>query len=60
MAEELVLMEKGPDSMYVPGEKVAAFLADGWKEISRKPRNPESVAVETPAAEPAPQKGKGK
>lgn len=51
MAEELVLMENGVDRMYVPAEKAQGYLAQGWVEISRKPRDSESVAVETTAPE---------
>ncbi len=48
---ELVLMEKGPASMNVPAEKVQAYLADGWKEISRKavPDEPVKPKVKDPA-----------
>lgn len=60
---ELVLMERDFDRMYVPGDKVQAFLADGWKEIERKPAEPSApVAAETtPPAEPEDKsKGKGR
>jgi hypothetical protein len=54
---ELALMEREFDSMYVPAEKVPAFLADGWKEINRKPAESAPavapVAAETPMAEEA-------
>lgn len=58
---ELVLMNRGAESMNVPSEKVQAYLDEGWKEVSRKPLDP--VAAKTDAAESAPvekPKGKGK
>lgn len=61
MTAELVLMERGFDSMNVPGEKVTEYLAGGWKEISRKPRDAglekKSVAV---LPEPKAEKPKAK
>lgn len=52
MAAELVLMERGFDRMNVPGEKVTEYLAAGWKEISRKPRDAEADEKPKKAAEP--------
>jgi hypothetical protein len=59
MANELVLMERGFDSMNVPGEKVTEYLAAGWKEISRKPREA-GVEKKPKAATPKAEKPKGK
>lgn len=64
MAKELVLMERGFDRMNVPGEKVQEYLAEGWKEISRKPIEAASAPKKKPAAPansaPAEKKGKKK
>jgi len=59
MAEDLVLMERGFDSMNVPGEKVTEYLAAGWKEISRKPvtgnaKPSAKVDTKKPVANPTP------
>jgi hypothetical protein len=68
MAKELVLMERGFDSMNVPGEKVTDYLAAGWKEISRKPMNgdakpslkPAARELPAPSASPTPAAPSGK
>jgi len=55
---ELILMERGAELMHVPPDKVATYLAAGWKEISRGPMSTDSaVPVEAATlAEEAPQK----
>lgn len=62
MDRTLVLMKRGLATMFVPTEKVEAYLAAGWEEISRQvvpvpSRVP--VAAETPA-KPKPRSGRVK
>jgi hypothetical protein len=54
-----VLIEKGPASMFIPGELVQEYLAQGWVEISREVidaevKQPESIK---PAAMVKPKAG---
>lgn len=53
---ELVVMYRDGEQMNVPAAKVAAFLAEGWKEIGRYTTDdsPVAVAVETPSEQPQP------
>jgi hypothetical protein len=52
---ELVLMERGAESMFVHPHQVAEYVGNGWKEISRKPISTDAVSVQVevvPAPEP--------
>ena len=60
MANELVLMEKGFDRMNVPLSKVAAYLAEGWKEVSREAMDSQPASEPKAAAPAAATKGKPK
>lgn len=59
---ERVLMEKGAESMFVPGQLVQGYLAMGWKEIRREvipdapeiTRGQEVVQPQVKAEMPAP------
>jgi hypothetical protein len=57
MADELVLMEKGPATMNVPPDKVQAYLNNGWTITGRSPEPQPLKAVDiiepTPEGKPA-------
>ncbi len=53
MPTTLILMQKGPATMFVPPDKLQQYLADGWKEIERKVSvDPQPKAAAAPPAEP--------
>jgi hypothetical protein len=46
-----VLMEKAGERMFVPPEKVPAFLQDGWVTIKASPESPGPATAAAPQAE---------
>ena len=56
---ELILMERGIALMFVPPDKLALYLANGWKEISRGPMSTDTAAPAEKAPKKAIHKKKG-